>query len=62
MKKRIGGILIVSGVVLLLNPQMEFSVLLPELEKVLISYWPLALIILGLTLQNDRRKAKKTHR
>ena len=33
MKKRIGGILIVSGVVLLLNPQMEFSALLPELEK-----------------------------
>ena len=62
MKKRIGGILIVSGVVLLLNPQMEFSALLQELKKVLISYWPLALIILGLTLQNDRGKAKKTHR
>lgn len=61
MKKRIGGILIVSGAILLLNPNMEFSTWLPVLEKVLAAYWPVLLIILGLMLQSDRKKTKKTH-
>ena len=62
MKKRIGGILIVSGAILLLNPTLDVQQLRAGMETMLVSYWPVLLIVLGLALQNDGRKTKKTHR
>ena len=60
MKKRIGGILIVSGAILLLNPTLDVQQLMAGMETMLVSYWPV--FVLGLALQNDGRKTKKTHR
>ena len=62
MKKRIGGILIVSGAILLLNPTLDVQQLMAGVETMLVSYWPVLLIVLGLALQNDSLKTKKTHR
>ena len=62
MKKRIGGILIVSGAILLLNPTLDVQQLMAGVETMLVSYWPVLLIVLGLALQNDSRKTKKTPR
>lgn len=62
MKKRIGGILIVSGAILLLNPTLDVQQLMAGVETMLVSYWPVLLIVLGLALQNDSRKTKKTQR
>ena len=62
MKKRIGGILIVSGAILLLNPTLDVQQLMAGVETMLVSYWPVLLIVLGLALQNDSRKTMKTHR
>ncbi|MSA69635.1 LiaF transmembrane domain-containing protein [Holdemania massiliensis] len=62
MKKRIGGILIVSGAILLLNPTLDVQQLMAGVETMLVSYWPVLLIVLGLALQNGSRKTKKTHR
>ena len=62
MKKRIGGILIVSGAILLLNPTLDVQQLMSGMETMLVSYWPVLLIVLGLALQNDGGKTKKTHR
>ena len=56
MKKRIGGILIVSGAILLLNPTLDVQQLMAGMETMLVSYWPVLLIVLGLALQNDGRK------
>ena len=62
MKKRIGGILIVSGAILLLNPTLDVQQLMAGMETMLVSYWPVLLIVLGLARQNDGGKTKKTHR
>ena len=60
MKKRIGGILIVSGAILLLNPTLDVQQLMAGMETMLVSYWPVLLIVfLGLALQNDGGKTKK---
>ena len=59
MKKRIGGILIVSGAILLLNPTLDVQQLMAGVETMLVSYWPVLLIVLGLALQNDSRKQRK---
>lgn len=39
MKKRIGGILIVSGAILLLNPTLDVQQLMAGMETMLVSYW-----------------------
>ena len=62
MKKRIGGILIVSGAILLLNPTLDVQQLMAGMETMLVSYWPVLLIVLGLALHNDGRKTQKPHR
>ena len=55
MKKRIGGILIVSGAILLLNPTLDVQQLMAGMETMLVSYWPVLLIVLGLALQKENR-------
>ena len=60
MRKRFGGVLIISGILLLLDPELKFMSLIEDLENIVPVYWPFLLVILGLKLQGEG--GKKTHR
>ena len=60
MRKRFGGVLIISGILLLLDPELKFMSVIEDLENIVPVYWPFLLVILGLKLQGQ--SGKKTHR
>ena len=59
MKQRLGIILILTGMILLINPEFEFNILIIYMKEFMIRYWPICLVVLGIALVNKRQGKHK---
>ena len=59
MRKRIGYICVISGIILLINPNMEYDLMKIFIANLLHKYWPILLVILGFSLQSKTPKSRK---
>lgn len=63
MRKRIGIILCLTGIMLLVKPNFNLEQIMMQVNYIIANYWPLALVILGLLLVWPQSKSiKKTRR
>lgn len=61
MKRRVGIILCISGIVLLIKPNFDLEQLSYLLNYCLVSYWPLLLVFLGISML-QKKPNKKTNK
>lgn len=59
MRKRVGLILCISGILLLMNPSLEMDDLIAMFNFVLVHYWPTGLVMIGLSLLNHKSKPRR---
>ena len=59
MRKRIGFIFCMSGVLLLLNPSLEINDFVLVFNYIFVHYWPIGLIMIGLSLINQKNKPRR---
>lgn len=63
MRKRIGIILCLTGIMLLVKPNFDLKQIMMQVNYIIANYWPLALVIVGLLLVWPQSKPiKKTRR
>ena len=62
MKQRIGLILALAGVILLIEPNLNWELLGQNIGAWAIQYWPVFLILLGALLINPHKKKKRSAR
>lgn len=59
MKKRLGFIFCASGMMLMMQPEMDVEEISMFVNYVLVHYWPLALIVVGLSMMNKKQKPRR---
>lgn len=59
MRKRLGFILCISGVLLLMNPSLETEDFITMFNYIFVHYWPMGLIMVGLSLLNHKTKPRR---
>lgn len=59
MRKRIGIILAITGLVLLVKPNFDFDQIMLMVNYIIANYWPLGLIIVGVLLVIPQAKPVK---
>ncbi len=59
MRKRIGLVLCISGILLLIQPDIQEEQLILVLNYVLVHYWPLGLIMLGINMMSKKQKPRR---
>ena len=62
MKQRIGLVLAVAGVILLLEPGMDWQNIATIFGEWSLQYWPAGLILFGAVLISPRKKKKRSAR
>lgn len=64
MRKRIGLILIVSGLILLLKPSFDFDTIMMGFNYIVAQYWPIGFVFVGALLlwpqKHATRKRKRS--
>lgn len=59
MKKRLGMILCISGIFLLIRSSIDTKQMTQLINMLAVQYWPLVLIMLGVSMMNGRKTRKK---
>ncbi len=59
MRKRIGYICVISGVILLINPKMDIELIKTYIINNIHSLWPILLVLIGISLQSKAPKSRK---
>ena len=62
MRNKIGSICILAGIVFLLNPNYQLNSYVMWFETAFRKYWPLLLILFGMSLQTKSEKRKRKSR
>lgn len=62
MRKRVGIILIVSGLVLIIKPSFDFDMMMLGLNYIAVHYWPLGFIFIGALLLWPQKHSTKRRR
>lgn len=60
MRKRIGFILLCTGLVLLIKPNFDFEQIMMTFNYIVANYWPIGFIAIGMMLLWPQTK-RKTH-
>ena len=59
MKKRLGFIFCISGIILLIQPSLNVDEIVNLLNYLLVHYWPIALVIVGANMMNHKNKERR---
>jgi len=60
MRRRVGIILIVSGLILIIKPNLDFDTMMMGLNYIAVHYWPIGFIFIGaLLLWPQKHSAKR---
>lgn len=59
MKRRIGFLLLLSGIILMIRPDMNVEQVSLFMNYVVVHYWPLALIMVGMSMMNKKQKQRR---
>lgn len=59
IKKHLGVILILVGLVLTMDKTVEFNGIVETISHYIKEYWPMVLLFLGIYLLSNPRKTKK---
>ena len=59
MRKRIGYICVISGIILLNNPDLDYENIINFIDNCLHKYWPILLVVIGFSLQSKNPKSRK---
>lgn len=59
MKRRIGFLLLLSGIILMIRPDVDGEQMLLLVNYVLVHYWPLGLIMVGMSMMNKKQKQRR---
>lgn len=62
MRKRVGIILIVSGLILIIKPSLDFDMMILGFNYIAVHYWPLGFIFIGALLLLPEKKSTKRKR
>lgn len=64
MRKRVGIVLVLTGLVLLLKPNFDFDQLMMAFNYTMANYWPLGFVIIGglLLWPESKRTIRKRSR
>lgn len=58
IRKNLGIMLILLGVILTMDQTAEFNGLVEKMKEMVLNYWPILLIILGMYLWGEPKKKK----
>ena len=59
MKKRLGFIFCMSGILLLIQPSLNVDEIINLLNYLLAHYWPIGLVIVGANMMNQKNKPRR---
>ena len=59
MKKRIGTVMCLSGILLLIQPDFKSDEVMMMLNYILVHYWPIGLIVAGAFMMNQKQKPRR---
>ncbi len=59
MRRRIGFIFALSGIILLCEPTIDQHQIMESMNSITMKYWPAILIFIGLVLVNPKKKRNK---
>ena len=59
MKKRLGFIFCMSGILLLIQPSLNLDEIINLFNYLLAHYWPIALVIVGANMMNQKNKPRR---
>ena len=57
MRRHMGWIFIISGVILLVKPSFDFDTMMMGINYVAVHYWPIGFVLVGMMLLWPQKRA-----